>query len=217
MTTPKHLWSGDWQHDSAAAARDRASRGLQAQQPAEPPPPPPRGPSASARAAALLRRARLRLSAATARAGLALAAAGARLTAPRLRRALRPPVLLAIALAALLIAGGAYGVNALLSSGRPRSTSAGWPAPWLGVQMESLPFGGVVVATVVPGGPAELAGLEPGDVITEINNRSIDTVADVQSAVDGLRAGDTVEIQVSRGSTIYNTDVTLASRPPGYP
>ncbi len=217
MTSPKHLWSGDWKEESAAAARERAGRDAPPRLPAEPPPPPAGRPSSAERVAALLRAGLTRLSAAGARARRALADVRTGLKSSRLRRALRAPVLLAIALAMLLIAGGAYGVAALVGSGSSSPANASARAPWLGVQMESLPLGGVVVATVAPGSPAEVAGLEPGDVISEINNRPINTVADVQSAVDGLRAGDTLEVQVSRGSTIYTTDVTLAAHPPGYP
>lgn len=131
---------------------------------------------------------------------------------------MRPALLLAaVALAALLIAGGAYGVGALLSSGGSSTAGTRGPATWLGAQIEGLPLGGVVVVTVVSGGPAELAGLEPGDVVTELDNRPIDSFDDIQRAVAGLRAGDTIPIQVSRGSTIFSTDVTLAARPRGYP
>jgi len=189
MTSPKHLWSGDWRQESADAARERVGRELPPGQPAEPQSSQPKPAEAqSPRASGL-------------------------------RRALAPAVLVAVALAALLIAG-AYGVSALVDSGGSGATSAtnaSGPAPWLGAQMESLPLGGVVIATVSTGGPAERAGLEPGDVITELNRRAIDTVGDVQRAVGGLRAGNTIQIQVSRGSTIYNTDVTLAAQPRGNP
>jgi len=180
-------------------------------------PPPPAPPHASERVKALLARVHGWLRSAAGRAVAALAVARTRLRASRLRSALRPGVLVALALAALLIAGGAWGVGALLGSSAPSSANAAGPEAWLGVQPESLPNGGVVVATVAPGSPAEIAGLEPGDVITEINKRPIDTIADVQSAIDGLRAGDTIEIQVSRGSTLYTAEVTLVARRRGYP
>jgi len=43
--------------------------------------------------------------------------------------------------------------------------------------------GGVRVDGVAPGSPSELAGLDPGDIITEINGRPVTTVADYFAAV----------------------------------
>jgi S1-C subfamily serine protease len=126
-----------------------------------------------------------------------------------------------LALVALLIAAGAFGLRALLHTGGSVSGSASamtsGQMPWLGVQMESVPPGEVVIATVRAGSPAQFAGLEPGDVISEINNRPVRTLGDVAAAVSGLRTGDQVAIQVGRGSTIFTTQATLASRPSRYP
>jgi predicted metalloprotease with PDZ domain len=118
---------------------------------------------------------------------------------------------------AVLVAAGAYGLASTLGSGSSGPATATGPAPWIGVQMQSLPVGGVVIVTVVPGGPAEAAGLEPGDVITTIDNRPVNSAADVSSALAGMHAGDEVEIGISRGSTLLTIPVTLASRPPGSP
>jgi S1-C subfamily serine protease len=75
----------------------------------------------------------------------------------------------------------------------------------------------MVIATVDPGSPAEQAGLEPGDVITEINNQPINGPADLRAAIGGLHAGEAIEIQVNRGSTSYTTHATLATRPTSFP
>jgi serine protease DegQ len=83
--------------------------------------------------------------------------------------------------------------------------------------LESLPLGGVVIATVAPGSPADRAGLEPGDIITEIDNHPINGPNDLSAAIGGLQAGDTIAIQVSRGSTVYTTRATLAARPASFP
>lgn len=139
-----------------------------------------------------------------------------------------------LVLAALLVAGGAWGLSTLLGSGQsaagpaigssPATTVESSPgtiesasAPWLGAQLESLPGGGVVIATVAPGGPADQAGLDPGDVISQIDNRPIGGLSDVTAAIGSNRAGDSVEVQVSRGSTILTTSVVLASGPMQHP
>jgi S1-C subfamily serine protease len=128
------------------------------------------------------------------------------------------------AVGALLVAGLAFAITALLGSGASTSSSAPGSSPAttarlasLGVQIESLNFGGVVIATVAPGSPAEAAGLDPGDVITQIDNRAINTASDVTAVLHRLHPGDQVEIQVSRGSATYTTQATLAARPPGHP
>jgi S1-C subfamily serine protease len=138
-----------------------------------------------------------------------------------LRRAPRLPKAFPIALAALLLlAAGAYGLTAVLArSERPASASAkaSGPVRWLGMQVETLPPGGVVIATVAPGSPGELAGLEPGDVIVEINNRPVSATGDIAAAIGALRAGDQVLIQISRGSTAYTTHATVAAPPSVHP
>jgi predicted metalloprotease with PDZ domain len=75
MSSPKHLWSGDWESDSAAAARERAGRRIPVQESvAEPDPPaPPVRPRPRART---LPRPRVTRTAALALAAL-LVAAGA--------------------------------------------------------------------------------------------------------------------------------------------
>jgi S1-C subfamily serine protease len=90
----------------------------------------------------------------------------------------------------------------------------------LGVDMAgSLPAGalssggGVLVGDIVPGSPAAVAGLEPGDVITQIGSRAVASPADVESALAGLHAGERLQIQYQRGSQTYATQATLAVRP----
>src|SRR5438876_579370 len=54
MSAPRHLWSGDWRLDSAAAAKELAKRRAQNEEPAKSPEPAPpvASPSGAARAAA---------------------------------------------------------------------------------------------------------------------------------------------------------------------
>ena len=131
-----------------------------------------------------------------------------------------------VTLLTLLSAGAAYAVVSLLvgSGGQSSAVSSAGPG-WLGVDMSSITAsggsspigGGVVVANVVPGSPAAAAGLEPGDVITQIDNQPIATPADVESAIAGMRAGEQIEIQYDRGPAEYTTQATLAARPAAYP
>lgn len=199
MSAPKHLWAGDWEGDSEAAARERQRR-LATPAPAQPEPaqPEPAQPEA------------VRVPAPR---------------APRRRRSLPRPRLtaaqvrlgLVVAGVALLVTGGAYGLSRLIDTGPSVSSSVGPTRAWLGLQMGSLPTGAVVVTSVASGSPAATAGLRAGDVVTQIESRPVGAPVNVTEAVDALRAGDSVEIEVLRGSTTYIRRVTLAARPPGYP
>jgi serine protease Do len=64
---------------------------------------------------------------------------------------------------------------------------------------------GLVVTEVDPNGAAAEEGLTRGDVIMEINRRSVATIDDVQSALD--KSGDKpILLLISRkGQTIYLT------------
>jgi regulator of sigma E protease len=60
-----------------------------------------------------------------------------------------------------------------------------------------MPVGRAVISEVVPGSPAAVAGLKPGDVIQEIGGREIDNVADASYNIR-LNLGEDTEIVVRR-------------------
>ena len=72
--------------------------------------------------------------------------------------------------------------------------------PMLGVQVSIAQAitGGAVVAAVEPGSPAEQAGLKPGDVITRLNDRLIDSADALIAATRSQDFGQTVTLQVER-------------------
>jgi membrane-associated protease RseP (regulator of RpoE activity) len=149
------------------------------------------------------------------RAAFAALATLMRGVAAGLRRVNPRAVLLAALIAAIVVAG-AFGLSALFGGGTskaggPTSASLRAADALLGVQLSTPPNGGVVIATETRGGPAELAGLDPGDLMTGIDNRPVDGSGDVASALSGLHEGDQVAIQVSRGSAIITTLVTLTN------
>jgi membrane-associated protease RseP (regulator of RpoE activity) len=201
MSGPKHLWSGDWQNESEAASDELADRRRtpREQEPAASPAPP-------ARARPHFSRPRVSIP-----------------PRPRLPR----PLLIGTA-AALLVAAGAYGLIALLgASGSGSATTAGStatvasgysrPVNWLGMEIETVPSGSAVIDTVRLGSPGDRAGLEPGDVILQINNRPVSGAGDIAAAIRGLHSGDRVEIQISQGSALFETQATLAAPPSAYP
>jgi membrane-associated protease RseP (regulator of RpoE activity) len=203
MTAPKNLWSGDWRRESAAAAEHLAQRRGRTDAPAEPPP-------AEAPASRPFREPLARLVAAV--------------RSARPRR-VRGAVLIAIA--TLLSAVIAYAaVSALVSPSSkspaqipPRSRQAstsGTGTAWLGVDTTSFPLaGGVMILDVAPGSPADAAGLESGDIITEVDSRAVQTPADLELALAGLHAGQQVQIGYDRGPISLTTEATLTTRPAG--
>jgi membrane-associated protease RseP (regulator of RpoE activity) len=195
MSAPKHLWSGDWQAESAAA-RHRARPRPEEPQP-EPPQPPPE-PSLWERGVAAMRALRARAAAAIA----------------VFRMPGAPSRTLVVVLAALVvIAGAAYGLSRALTSGDSQRASVNRNIPYLGVQMESVPVNRVLVAGVVPGSPASQAGIGPGDVIVAIDNHPVSQPGDVTGDLSSLHPGDSVQIEIDRGGIPLNTRATLTHEP----
>jgi serine protease Do len=59
--------------------------------------------------------------------------------------------------------------------------------------------GGAVVSDVDAGGAAQQAGIQPGDVILQINGQTVSSVDQVGKALDAVPAGRTARIIVFRG------------------
>jgi putative serine protease PepD len=85
---------------------------------------------------------------------------------------------------------------------------------YLGVSNgDSQDGSGSVVATVVPGGPAEKAGLRQGDKITALNDKPILSSDDVSAAVNSLKPGEKAKLSVVRGGDRRTLTVELGTRP----
>ncbi len=72
-----------------------------------------------------------------------------------------------------------------------------------------IPVFGAYVGRVSPGSPAARAGLQPGDIITELNVRPISNAADVEAALAGLRRGSRLSVVWTRGGRDYRSEVSL--------
>ena len=64
---------------------------------------------------------------------------------------------------------------------------------------------------VVPGGPAARAGLEPGDVVTEVESQEISNAYAVLDATRSLAPGTRVPVTYVRQGQTHQTELTLAS------
>ncbi|MFO7589812.1 MAG: PDZ domain-containing protein [Acidimicrobiia bacterium] len=79
----------------------------------------------------------------------------------------------------------------------------------LGIAVEDADDGATVVR-VTSGSPADDAGLEVGDVITEIDGEAVSGAADVVAAVRSNDAGDEITITYERDGEAETVRVTLA-------
>ncbi|CAB4752942.1 unannotated protein [freshwater metagenome] len=64
---------------------------------------------------------------------------------------------------------------------------------------------------ILPGGPAQKAGLKSGDVIIEFAGKAINTPDELIVAIRAKSIGDRVEIKFKRGSSTRSTTITLAA------
>ena len=70
---------------------------------------------------------------------------------------------------------------------------------------------GARVVSVQDGSPAADAGLEAGDVVTAIDDRSVTSSTELTAAVRSRTPGDTVTLTVQRGGQSQSIEVTLGS------
>lgn len=100
------------------------------------------------------------------------------------------------------------------------------PRPYLGVsifdQQSAARYGyqlnlkkGVYIFQVVPGGPADQAGLRKGDVITAIDGAEVNSVSDLRAKIAEHSVGDKVELTIQRGGQERKASLTLEEMPKG--
>jgi putative serine protease PepD len=65
-------------------------------------------------------------------------------------------------------------------------------------------------APVSPGGPADKAGIKPGDVIVEFDGRRMTDADDLVVAIRAKNVGDVVSLKVRRGSETISVRLTLS-------
>lgn len=69
---------------------------------------------------------------------------------------------------------------------------------------------GAVITYVLPSSPAQQAGLQAGDIITNINNVDIKTASDVVNIVGFLRVDSKINLNVLRNNKQLSVSVTLS-------
>jgi serine protease Do len=95
---------------------------------------------------------------------------------------------------------------------------------YLGVHMQDVdadlaPFfnlpgqNGVLVDDVMPGAPAEKAGIKPGDFVTEFNGKKVDDGNSLQLAISECAPGSDAAMKLIRSGVVTNVAVKLAELP----
>lgn len=95
---------------------------------------------------------------------------------------------------------------------------------WLGVSIQSLTpelakqfemkeERGVLVADVIEGSPAEKAGLQRGDIITDFEGKSVDEPYQIRNMVANTEPGQIVEIKIVRENRKETKKVTIGDLP----
>ena len=95
---------------------------------------------------------------------------------------------------------------------------------WIGVEPNELTpelaetFGvkaseGVIITGVLQNGPAALAGIRPGDVITQVGEQPVGHVSQLLSTVATLAPGKETPLTVRRGDATLHISITPGTRP----
>ena len=112
--------------------------------------------------------------------------------------------------------GAAAFCAAVLLALVPASVRAA-PGSWMGAAVEQTPHG-LKVTRVSYRGPSERAGLQPGDVITALDGRSVVDPRVARSSVVGWQRGSAHRVTFLRGGQTRSVSVQGEKRPkgPGY-
>ena len=110
-------------------------------------------------------------------------------------------------------------VDAILTKGKISK-------PYLGIGTQSVPVTenlrerlnleqshGLMMLTVEAGGAAEAGGVLIGDVLLSVDEKPTLEPADVQAALFGKEAGNTIKAKILRGGAIQELEIVLGERP----
>ncbi len=84
---------------------------------------------------------------------------------------------------------------------------------YVGVELNGHSSGGAQVSSVQAGSPGQHAGLQPGDIVTAVNGKSITTTEQFIATVDTYSPGQTITLTVTRGGQTKQIKLTLGTRP----
>ena len=96
---------------------------------------------------------------------------------------------------------------------------------WIGVEPQDVTpeiaesFGlqqksGAIVAGVLQGGPADKAGIKPGDILVSVNGEDITDTTKLLNTVAQIKPGTPTKVHVVRKGKQFDVNVVIGKRPP---
>src|ERR1700687_2931535 len=89
---------------------------------------------------------------------------------------------------------------------------------YIGLAVADAPgSGGAVVGMVMPGGPADQAGVKPGDIIVAINGAAVDRATTMTRMIGAIAPNQTARLSVIRagGSSAQRLTISVVIGSPG--
>jgi putative serine protease PepD len=85
--------------------------------------------------------------------------------------------------------------------------------PFVGILLGNGAGGPAQISRVQQNTPATAAGLEPGDVVTAVNGKTVNTTDELIATLDTFTPGDTITMTVKRQGQTKQLKVKLGNRP----
>jgi serine protease DegQ len=104
-------------------------------------------------------------------------------------------------------------------------TSGSVTRGWIGVEPQNLSkelaeslnlpkdTTGVLISGVLEGGPADKAGMKPGDVLTQVNGQAVNDVVTLLNRIAQTGPGDEAKINLLRKGKAMTLKVQVGKRP----
>lgn len=121
-------------------------------------------------------------------------------------------ILIRGAVFALLLSASVVAAQAPPEPPQRRVQSERSGGAWLGIWLGDAVDGGIQVLAVVPGGPADKAGVEAGDLIIEGNEEPIGNDKDLAGVLRALSPGDGLALGVLRAGERLELEARLGQR-----
>ena len=127
--------------------------------------------------------------------------------------------------------GGSLGIGFAIPVSTARSvlesiiTTGSVTRGWIGVEPQDVTpeiaesFGlqqksGAIVAGVLQGGPADKAGIKPGDILVSVNGDEITDTTKLLNTVAQIKPGTPTKVHVVRKGKQFDVNVVIGKRPP---
>jgi serine protease DegQ len=99
---------------------------------------------------------------------------------------------------------------------------------WIGVEVQEITAGladsfklgetkGVIIAGVLRGGPADKAGVKPGDVLLQVGDKPVAGTPSMLNVVAGLTPGSRATLKLRRAGKDISLEVVVGTRPKPQP